>query len=180
MIAKVIVLVLLASLVLIAGMFLLAKSKKEDLGKMFNIVAYGTISLSVLVIVFAIVGSCLMCCMHHNKGYKCESKKECKMKCDDRDKCSMMDQGGKCSKGGSCPMSGGGNCMMGGKGDCGMMGGKGGECSMMGGKMMGGNCCAGHSGATETREIIIEQKVDDAPVTGKETKKTVEIKVDGK
>lgn len=168
MIAKVIVLVLLASIVLIAGMFLLAKSKKDNLGKMFNVVAYGTISLSIAVIVFAIVGSCMMCCMHHKKGGKCESKKECKMKCDDEKECSMKD-GGSCSKGGSCPMMGGASCHE---------GGKGGQCSSMGGhKMGGGACCSGHSGATETHEIIIEKKIEDAP---KDAKKTVEIKVDGK
>lgn len=176
MIAHVVALVLLASIVLIAGMFLLAKSKKDNLGKMFSVVAYGTISLSIAVIVFAIVGSCLMCCMHHKKGNKCESKKECKMKCDDDDDDCPM-KGGKCSKGGSCDMSGK-SCDMSG-GSC-MSGGKSGECSMMGGKMMGGSCCAGHSGATETHEIIIEKKADDATATGKETKKTVEIKVDGK
>ena len=181
MIAKVVVLVLLASLVLIAGMFLLAKSKKDNLGKMFHVVSWGTISLSITVIVFAIVGASLMCCFHHNKGKggKCDSKKECKMKCDDDDACSMNDRGGKCSKGGSCDMSGG-KCMMGGKGgDCSMMGGKGGSCcSMMGG--YSGGSCSGHSGATSVHEIMIEQKVDDAPANAKETKKTVEIKVDGK
>lgn len=164
MIAKVIVLVLLASIVLIAGMFLLAKSKKDNLGKMYNGVAYGTISFSLLVIVFAIVGCCCMCCMKNcKKGDKCESKKECKMDCEDKKGCSMNAGGGSCSKGESCPMMGG-SCKE---------GGKGGECSSMGGKA----CCAGHSGATATHEIIIEKKIDDAP---KDAKKTVEIKVDGK
>ena len=64
----------LSLLVVIAGMFLLAKTKKEDLGLIYQLVSY----ISVLAGAAMIVCS-LLCNGACNKGYKscCKYKSEC-------------------------------------------------------------------------------------------------------
>ncbi|MFZ5552817.1 MAG: hypothetical protein ACOZCO_06860 [Bacteroidota bacterium] len=173
-IGKIVIIMMLACIVLATGMFLLAKAKKDNLGKFYSSVAYGIISFAFLILLLAPIAGCMHCCMKKCKdGGKCGDKKECKMKCEDEKECSM--KGGSCSMEGSCPMMGGGASCHGGGDMKSCHGGAGMMCE----KKAGGACCDGHGGATETHEIIIEKKIDDAPAN-KDAKKTVEVKVDGK
>jgi len=52
-----------ALLVVVAGMFLLAKTKKEELGNMFSFVSYSVITIGMIVLLCAFVcGICEMTC----------------------------------------------------------------------------------------------------------------------
>lgn len=82
---------LLALMTLIGGLFLLAYSKKEGLGKFSKIASYVAITFSSIVFLIGIVGmlTCPARCgsghcsknssevCHKNKSSKCEGKSEC-------------------------------------------------------------------------------------------------------
>lgn len=133
---------LLAILVVLAGLFMLAKAKKEQLGRTYVIASTVAAGFGVLVFIFGLTAGILMACFHHKCGGN--------MKCKSESSCPMMQGGGMghCSKmmgaHGGCPMmNGGSDCkMMGAHGSCSMMSGHGqcemgGKCSM---KTMGGKC----------------------------------------
>jgi hypothetical protein len=115
-------------LVIVAGMFLLAKTQKENLSRLFKYVSYFVIIVGFLN--FFGGGACMLMrmCMKHC-AENCETKhckkskrdKHCKMerceqmKCEmggmDDEKCSMMN-GKKCHmENGKCVMDGGKCCM---------------------------------------------------------------------
>ena len=105
---------LLAMIVVLAGLFMLAKAKKEQLGRTYVIASSVAAGFGVLVFVFGITAGILMCC-HKACGGKmnCGSEKACPMmKCGDMDHCDKMmgenggceKMGGKCGQGGSCEM----------------------------------------------------------------------------
>src|SRR5579872_2415529 len=114
----------LALLAIVAGMILLAMTKKDNLGNLYKYVSWFVIVMGALL---------FLCCGAHcaKRCMRCGEKrmmmKECRMMDDDDDDGYMMGHMGG--------MMGGHRGM----GGCGMMMG-GGCCG--GGMMMGGGCCS--------------------------------------
>ncbi len=113
-------------MVVMAGLFMLAKSKKEQLGRMYTIASSVAVAFGTLIFVFGITAGILMCCHKAcGKGENnCKSEMQCPM---------MMHGGGmgNCSKmnmHGNCEM-GGGSCSDMGNSKCG--GGMSEECEKM-------------------------------------------------
>lgn len=59
----------LALLVIVAGMFLLAKTKKDDLGSVFRFTSYFTITIGVLFVIGGICGGLCKMANHIGGGY---------------------------------------------------------------------------------------------------------------
>ena len=117
----------LALLVIVAGMLLLAKTKKDDLGSVYKFVSYAVITCGILMASFSFV-SCIVKCQsggcgssaksscyksYHGKSGKCASwKNSCsKSSCSSeakscRSKCSKGKDGAGCSKKSSCKKGG--------------------------------------------------------------------------
>lgn len=143
---------LLAMLVVLAGLFLLAKAKKEQLGRMYVIASTVATTFGILVFVFGITAGILMCC-HKACGHG-------KMKCRSEMSCPMMGGGGM------------GHCseMMGGHGGCSKMNNSQSECGMGGGcesgngsfhmKMKGKHCDMKCEGGDVVKEVIIKKLGD--------------------
>jgi hypothetical protein len=142
---------LLAMLVVLAGLFMLAKAKKEQLGRTYVIASTVATGFGVLVFVFGITAGILMCCHKACGG---------KMKCGNQISCPMMKGGGMghCQQmmgghGGCEMMNSHGNCKMD-QGNCGhggsscKMGGMSGKCEMMQMKCEGGDV---------VKEVIIKK-----------------------
>lgn len=81
---------LLALLVVLAGLFLLAKAKKEQLGRTYVIASTVATAFGVLVFVFGITAGILMCC-HKACGH---GKRNCRSEMS----CPIMGGHGGCSK----------------------------------------------------------------------------------
>lgn len=83
----------LAALIILAGLYLLAKSKKDSLGSFYLFSSYSAIALGTLLFVGSIVGGVMSCC-HHSKA---KSSCHAMMKSDNcgENSCSMMQS--KCS-----------------------------------------------------------------------------------
>lgn len=150
----------LTLLALVAGMMLLAQTKKENLGNFYKYVSWFVIIMALLS-ELCIGARCAMRCCHRG-GYM--MTKECRMM-DDDDGCMMG--GGMMGRHrhmmGGCGMMGGGCNMMMGGGCCGGMmmngccGHMGGECQQgMGSCHQGGNCC--EEGGNECHEGMGECK----------------------
>lgn len=117
----------LSSLVILAGLYLLSRSKKENLSNVYQFSSYAAIVLGFLLFAGTIVGGGMRM-MHCKKGHHAQSM------------CSPMHHGGAMSMcGSSCGMKGHGMMGHGMKGMCGM---KGGHHGMKGHAGMG----AGHHG----------------------------------
>ena len=84
--------VALSILVMLAGLYLLAKSKKDSLGNLYIFSSYSAIALGGLLFVGTIVGGVMMSC-HHSKGHS-----SCYVKGSD----SSCGQASSCSKENSC------------------------------------------------------------------------------
>lgn len=151
---------LLSMIVMLAGLFMLAKAKKEQLGRTYVIASTVAAGFGVLVFVFGITAGILMCCHKACGG---------KMNCGSEMSCPMMKGGGM----GHC------NKMMGGNGGCEMGGGKcggGSSCEMKG---MNGKCemqmeIDGEDVSGAVKDIIIK-KIGEGE-SGAEVKVEVEKK----
>lgn len=150
---------LLSMIVMLAGLFMLAKSKKEQLGKMYIIASSVATGFGILVFVFGITAGILMCCHKAcGKSDNCESQNECPM---------MRGGGmGHCSE-----MGGGSDCKM-------MMKGCSSNESSCEMKEMGGKCdmmeMEDDDEDGEVKEIIIKKLGDGE--NGAEVKVEVEKK----
>ncbi|MFI5202954.1 MAG: hypothetical protein ACHQF2_00540 [Flavobacteriales bacterium] len=162
---------LLSLLVVMAGLYMLAHSKKENLNKFYSISALVAVIFSSSVFIFGIAGGimCMACgkCKDNNGG---KMKRHMMMM-------QRMHGGGSCymmnGNGGMCEM-GGGSCEMGGNGGscyrdmkC---GGGMEECHRMQGCREKKECKM--DGDKETKEVII--KIDGKD--GKKTETKTEIK----
>ncbi|HYG51656.1 MAG TPA: hypothetical protein VD905_12175 [Flavobacteriales bacterium] len=158
---------LLALLVLLAGLFMLAKARKENLGRAYIWASYVAAGFGVLVFVFGITAGILMAIFHSKHGghMPCGKRMHCPMiqGCG-----SMQMHGGKCE--GAC----GGNCSEAGMPNCA------GNCSegMCGhGHMkMKGDCCPGTNHESccadgkKIKEVIIKHEGDEKPGVNAEEK----------
>jgi len=104
----------MAVIVIIAGMFLLAKTRSENLGTLFNIASYGSILIGLAILIGSLTcGLCKMCNNCTSKSNTCVQKvdascgatKGCAKKKDYhscKKSCSKKENGtkkGKCCKG---------------------------------------------------------------------------------
>lgn len=130
-------LILAAIAVGLGGLFLLAKSQKENLGKLYSVSAYIVITVSTLIIIFAIAIG-ILCCCHGKQG--CGDggcmKNKSEMGCKKGDaNCKSMK--GSCKSDGNCSASMSGcsskmeSCKMGGSAEGCCKGGGSMSCSMM-------------------------------------------------
>lgn len=96
--------ILAAMAVGLGGLFLLAKTQKENLGKLFSISSYIVITTSILIIVFGIAIAITHCCHKAGGGCGSHGKAKCGQSynhCNDGgSSCPMMK--GSCSSGKSC------------------------------------------------------------------------------
>ncbi|MBI5219539.1 MAG: hypothetical protein HY958_11465 [Bacteroidia bacterium] len=65
------VVICFALLVVILGMFLLAKTRSENLGKFFGFVSYFVIVFGFVMILFALQAALFQCIMHHKYEREC-------------------------------------------------------------------------------------------------------------
>jgi hypothetical protein len=77
----------LSILVMLSGLYLLAKSKKDSLGNLYVFSSYSAIVLGALMFAGTVVGGA--CMMSHHK-------------CKAQSSCHMMAQGGQCQMNASC------------------------------------------------------------------------------
>lgn len=136
-----IVVLLLAALVVLASMYMIAKTKKDQLGKGFLIVSYVMAGFGVLVFVFGITAG-ILCCAHKGgcgKKERCEREMSCSRmeKCGGMNHCEMGGGEMRCMKMKSC-----------GKGSC---------------EKGGMKCGGGDEEIVIEKEIIIEKEGDEKP-----------------
>lgn len=160
--------ILVAMAVGLGGLFLLAKTQKENLGKLFSISSYVVITTSVLIIVFGIAIAIAHCCHNGHGGCGSHGKAKCGQSYNGHDggsSCPMMS--GSCSSGKSCSKSGascykssscskGSSCKMSGK-SCSMKGNS--TCKMGSSCKMGSNCSKDGAGCSMDGEKKVMKKV---------------------
>lgn len=82
----------LTLIAIVAGMLLLAKTQKENLGNIYKTISYFVIITSFLAFLAGVCGG--ICMMHCSKGGGCSSTEQYhKMKCGGEGKCSEMGMG---------------------------------------------------------------------------------------
>ncbi len=158
---KLVIVLLLAILVVLAALFMLAKSKKEQLGRLYVIVSSVAAAFGILVFVFGITAGCLVCMK------RCAGKGE---SCNKDQNCPMMRHGGMHRGRGECNMEMMGNCQ-GNGGSCSMMGGEQGSCSMKG----MGSCSMNEMKCNKCDKIVKEITME---IDSKDLKETPEVKVE--
>lgn len=144
----------LSSLVILAGLYLLSRTKKDNLGTAYLFSSYAAISLGILLFVGTAVGGVMkMCCKHSMTSSQCVMQSKCHM-------------GGMANCESSCSMKGhSGHAMMMGHGmasKCGqgsMYGKMHGKCAKKchGGESCENPDCPHRSGEMKKRSI--EEKV---------------------